>query len=1486
MFKLRRMRLDSIGSNSARFVDLTLDFTDTEADALDTIVWLRNGGGKTSLLALFFSLYLPNQRDFLGAGEDRKTLGDYVLTGDTGHVVCEWDTPSGPLVTAAVYEWPERHRPIDHEKHAGELNRRWYAFNPKPGVLSFDELPYRDDVRRRRNLDAYARELRVLGKANPLTGLVVTANPPEWKAGLLQRGIDPAVFLYQKKMNKGEGAIDEQFRFPNGEAFVTFLIDMVVDAEASESVSSRMVQLADKLGRRPATEIELEYCEGVAERLGPVAATWSDLQRAEADQVGALTAARHLAVELRGAHLVADEAERAAEARRVEAATRRTAAETARTAARERAREYQRRAVEFWVSDATARIEDLEDTQMAVEAEQAGWRALEDIFHAERAEKDIAEIDRRLKAKATEAEPLRLARNDAACRLHWRYVELADDANRQRDEARARGEELSTEAGRLAEEAAGATHDAGRHEEQIRFRREELASLDAALVAARDMGHLEVGEDAAVGLARATGAAEDVVAGLARLEAQIVESTIRQNDLFADRTAVGAEITRVSALRDTDDAEHGLLADEAEVLADHERVRELAQSDHVALWGAAPMLDGRLGEEIDRADSALVSEEVQAGRDRRNRDALGEDGLLPPSEDTDAICGVLADAGVSAVAGLAYLASSVPRRDWESTMSAHPGLLSGVLVDAGDLALAHAAVIEAGLHPGSLVTVAKKSDLSAAGEDTFVVPPSPALYDKAQAEEERKVLDRRLAELDQRTGLLVTQREADRQLRDRLRRFLEACPHGHLDTLARRIEEHENTLAQLEDRRLDLETEADALAALLADAGTRRGALVGDQLTLRDRIAVLRPLAGHSARRPVMVQALSEAERAFAAANELSVMASTAASSARREAERLRMDAVTLQSRIERIGDLQGKVQLHGEAGWDRRIVAETGVPTEALEADVRARDEEYWGKVSDSVLEDRRRRASDDKAWAESALAERGEAARILAGDLRLRPDALDVELRARRNDELHNRRDALLAEAGVALADQESALKAQRDLVPRNRQVYRELADDELPIDRADATRREGAADAESQRQQAAVTEAEREANEAVALRDAAKTRKDLLAVLADGLDTLAPITEGGATAAETSTIVPFAGSDEDARRVQTGVSVTLKTAVTRFTETERHLGDLVNALRQYATRIQFEAAGSLREVITTGDAADVGRRAGELAEQHHVRAAVLREDLKAISLDQEILVTDLAGQVRRVLDLLKKVPATSQMDRSLGGWGGKSFITIAFDDIAGAPDELARRVSAEVDAIVARGGIPDGLATLKKAVHAAVPGGFKVKVLKPTADFREERVPVSAMAKWSGGEKLTAAVVLYCIIARLRARNRTRELFSNSSGALILDNPLGKASYVGFLALQRRVAEALGVQLLYTTAVRDLKAVGTFPNVIRCRNFAPAGSDRGFVAAVERAGEAHGKPIDGLVSAARVVRLEPGAPEDQAEPEDALREPGPGAEHDVVA
>ncbi|MFC6660846.1 hypothetical protein [Deinococcus multiflagellatus] len=111
------------------------------------------------------------------------------------------------------------------------------------------------------------------------------------------------------------------------------------------------------------------------------------------------------------------------------------------------------------------------------------------------------------------------------------------------------------------------------------------------------------------------------------------------------------------------------------------------------------------------------------------------------------------------------------------------------------------------------------------------------------------------------------------------------------------------------------------------------------------------------------------------------------------------------------------------------------------------------------------------------------------------------------------------------------------------------------------------------------------------------------------------------------------------------------------------------------------------------------------------------------------------------------------------------------------------------------------------------------IRVEVLFPDVDAPPRYLPITAMAKESGGERLTSAVLLYCTLARQRARERGLEV--QATGTLLLDNPVGAASRVKLLQLQREMARAMSIQLIYATGVQDMEAVGTMPNVVQLRN-----------------------------------------------------------------
>ncbi|MGB8199267.1 MAG: hypothetical protein WCF33_06170, partial [Pseudonocardiaceae bacterium] len=191
---------------------------------------------------------------------------------------------------------------------------------------------------------------------------------------------------------------------------------------------------------------------------------------------------------------------------------------------------------------------------------------------------------------------------------------------------------------------------------------------------------------------------------------------------------------------------------------------------------------------------------------------------------------------------------------------------------------------------------------------------------------------------------------------------------------------------------------------------------------------------------------------------------------------------------------------------------------------------------------------------------------------------------------------------------------------------------------------------------------------------------------------------------------------------------------------------------------------------------------------------------------------------------LRTLRLAQRLSRLPEGLSDWSGQEFLRIRFDDIDEAV--LLDRLGEVVDqaaAGVERGGKDqrDGMSLLLHGVRAAMPKGVRVEMLKPDVVLRTERVRISEIRDvFSGGQQLTAAIILYCTMAALRANDRG-EGRRRHSGVLFLDNPIGRASAGYLLELQLGVAKALGVQLIYTTGLFDAGALSVFPLIIRLRN-----------------------------------------------------------------
>ncbi len=246
---------------------------------------------------------------------------------------------------------------------------------------------------------------------------------------------------------------------------------------------------------------------------------------------------------------------------------------------------------------------------------------------------------------------------------------------------------------------------------------------------------------------------------------------------------------------------------------------------------------------------------------------------------------------------------------------------------------------------------------------------------------------------------------------------------------------------------------------------------------------------------------------------------------------------------------------------------------------------------------------------------------------------------------------------------------------------------------------------------------------------------------------------------------------------------------------------------------------------------------------------RVAALASEIAGVEQDRDTIVTEVLTVADEAVAILKSAERASRLPESLGAWGGQAFLRVDLE-VPTTDDERRARLGPLVDELVQSGKIPGGLELAQRAVlrlHGS--RSLRVTILKPEPSRRLERVDVVSMMNFSGGERLTAAVLLYCTLVRLRAERRGthRNVRGN---VLLLDNPIGTCSSVPLIELQREVAKAMGTQLIYTTGVDDLAALAQLPNVVRLRN--AHRSQRG-TRHVTRGGDEH----DQGVVAARVVR-----------------------------
>jgi hypothetical protein len=147
---LARVFMRGVGPASARFDPLTVDLRGSDSGPEHSVLWLRNGGGKTTWERLLFHVLAWSEARNIGKEEKSRPGGIEYLLGpdDVGHVVLEWvraDAPDArPLITGLVCQLKAgagHHRDEDGmlKRSRADVERRFYTFHALDEV-GLDEI--------------------------------------------------------------------------------------------------------------------------------------------------------------------------------------------------------------------------------------------------------------------------------------------------------------------------------------------------------------------------------------------------------------------------------------------------------------------------------------------------------------------------------------------------------------------------------------------------------------------------------------------------------------------------------------------------------------------------------------------------------------------------------------------------------------------------------------------------------------------------------------------------------------------------------------------------------------------------------------------------------------------------------------------------------------------------------------------------------------------------------------------------------------------------------------------------------------------------------------------------------------------------------------------------------------------------------------------------------------------------------------------------
>ena len=1429
MQQISRIYLGNCGYETAWYDGITLDLRDQDFHApTDTVLNLENGGGKTSLLSLIFSCFETSQDRFLKHIQSRNNhFSQYFANdGTLGLIMVEWLMPpkkSGEgnyrLITGQAVAVRTTTEPAE---------RMFFSFEEDDN-LSMEQVPGPKLCEAPlTSMAEFSRWIHDQQRANPGNAFI-TRKQSDWHRHLEASSIDIEMLRMQVDFSAQEGGFDAGFlNFKSEAEFLRKFFALTLDPQRASSVRDAVAASCDKLRRKPHFQRQLTQLQSFSGALSTFSAAAEVLQQEKVQRITLTWKGLRLAEAL----------EERATTLKQDAATEATFSETQLGIAK-----TEEAAVESFAKE-HATLTDLSFERKTRRAVDALKQLREDLATAEKdvlhiraaqlqraikaAQKEVIELRELSYQKTQELAPylakvqrdgslLRRALNDAAEGLRAQVGNIEEQTKARGEQASA----LSTDVTRLNGERLAHSNE-----------KTQLETQQSALIAARqrlvtDGALLSEDEAAACGLERWAGLNKQLKE---EQEALAGQQALYEADAGEWRQKSDGATLRAGCLDTEISTKNIFVADgcaERERLSQSAALTAVAETDVVTDLESLALID-QLDKRISSFGLQITSTDIRMAELDADKQSIENTGVAGFSPDVSLVVRKLQAHGVrSAQPFNEYLAKAIPdAARARALVQSNPARFLGVCVASAELDACRAMQWGAEFPVKPVMVSPAALDTDALGEAVVVPPATDAAYNTVAAQALKQKL--------------VASHDHEKATRDRLEdlRDQALAARTALQAYREKYGAGKLTMAQKQLIRLEHEKTTELQTAETAKGKEGKCATAAKSAATRiqehERVlngyrghitALGRFVSDHESQQAERLRRLDALEQLlgqvrgsiYTKKGELNVLQELNVQAAGTKAQ-MTMEAKGLDSE-------RAQLTHHDPNVPAQELLKNNPTSLEALrdaykvaEAIYRSNAETRLGAVQFQLdLKQKDVLAKQDTFT--------NEFSGITGTDLAPFRDAdLDALLPASQRliTSLQGKGEPAVEAKAQAEATHKQWAATNKVRLSAATPAQVDLDDEGLvaAVSAADASRQFAGTKAIAAKQAGttAATRAQEKASEAKGM----KERKGILGVTLQleqqqerALLELR-LTAAGQDVAQLQSSFLL---EVDASAQVTGLIQAFNSRATAYTSAEKAARTLFESLKTAAQAPEFmqvepDLATQMRSNEFEAAVDDIQRLAGELTD----RIAAVESNLADMAKDFEAAAEELHSLTQVANSTLmsatrKVVPAGAPYV------GGKAVLKMRSHLSSISADDRRRVLHYYLDRLIESGIIPAKGTDLAAEALLAINGkALGLQVLKMVIEESQQYVAMDKITN-SGGEGVVMAMFLYLVISQLRSDMQAREQKAGG-GPLILDNPFAKATTPALWKAQRMLANAMGVQLIFATAVQDYNTLGEFGKFVRLR------------------------------------------------------------------